>query len=315
MLFGDADIDKLSARSLSALRRPVPNAGRSCRDGADGRVLLHPLQQMRGRQFVVGFGGRGVEQFAGDLVEGCTPVPALLVLLGRCIALALQCIDVYHDGVVRVLYFLEGVDERPDVVALINIEVVQPHGAEQVVAALSVREPEFLKVVVESAVVLGDRHLVVVHDDDEVRAEFGRPVQALQRLAAAERTVADDGDDIAVLTLQVAPLGQAASQTHRRGGVTDDEVVVRALGRLTVARHVIVVVGVDKCSGAARQHLVRIALVRHVKDNLVLGRREHIVHGDGGLDHAQVGTAVAAMVAYFLDEERAYLGGECSHFL
>ena len=127
MLFGDADIDKLSARSLSALRRPVPNAGRSCRDGADGRVLLHPLQQMRGRQFVVGFGGRGVEQFAGDLVEGCTPVPALLVLLGRCIALALPRDHMEQNRLFARLDQLEHILQPRKVVSVYGAVVCKAH--------------------------------------------------------------------------------------------------------------------------------------------------------------------------------------------
>ena len=45
---------------------------------------------------------------------------------------------------------------------------------------------------------------------------------------------------------------------------------------------------------AAGQDLVRIALVADVPDQDVLGRLEHMVQGDGQLDHAEAGAQVAA---------------------
>ena len=113
-------------------------------------------------------------------------MPDHRVILGGSIALALQRVDVHHRRVVGVLYPSEGIDECFEVVALVHIDVVQSHGAEEVVAARAVGASQFFEVPVESAVVFGDGHLVVVDHDDEVCAQFGSPVETFECLAAAE---------------------------------------------------------------------------------------------------------------------------------
>ena len=54
---------------------------------------------------------------------------------------------------------------------------------------------------VEAAMIFGNGHFVVVYDDDNVAAENGRIAQPFQRLAAAQRTIADDCYDIVFFTL------------------------------------------------------------------------------------------------------------------
>ena len=315
MFLGDSYVDELSACLLAAFGCPVPYARCAGSDGTHGAVGLHLCQQVGGGKFVVGLGGDGAEQFAGLGIEGCAPVPAFLVGLCRSIALALQRVDVHHRRVVGVLYPSEGIDECFEVVALVHIYVVQSHGAEEVVAARAVGASQFVEVPVESAVVFGDGHLVVVDHDDEVRAQFRRPVEAFEGFAAAERPVADDGNHVSSSPCQVASLGESAGKADGGGGVSDDEVVVSAFRGLAVSRDVVVVSGIKERLCPSRKHLVGIALVRNVEDNLVLGRLEHVVHGDGGFHHAQVRSAVTAVAAHLTDEQRAHFGRQGLHLL
>ena len=50
----------------------------------------------------------------------------------------------------------------------------------------------------------GDGHLVVVHHHDKVRRVFARVVEAFECFAAAQRTVTDDGDHVALFALDIA---------------------------------------------------------------------------------------------------------------
>ena len=92
----------------------------------------------------------------------------------------------HRNGVVDVLYLLKGFDEGFYVVAFIHIDVVQPHGAEEVVGARAVRLSQRVEVFIESTMIFGNGHLVVVDHDDEVCAQFGSPVEPFECLAAAE---------------------------------------------------------------------------------------------------------------------------------
>ena len=61
---------------------------------------------------------------------------------------------------------------------------------------------------------------------------------------------------------------------------------------------------------AAGQQLVDIDLMAHVPDELVLGRGEYLVQGDGEFHHAQVGAEVAAALGQTLDQFRADFAGQ-----
>ena len=93
--------------------------------------------------------------------------------------------------------------------------------------------------------------------------------------------------------------------------MSDVEEVVRALLRVRVARHLVVFVLVDVCLHAPRQHLVRVALVRHIVDDLVRGRVKDRVQRDDRLDDAEVRAEVPAVHARAFEECAAHLLGEC----
>ena len=75
-------------------------------------------------------------------------MPTLFVVLGKLIAFALEGVDVHHHRMVDVLHFLESVNQRCYVIALGLINIVESHGAKQVVAASAIRLAQFSKVLV-----------------------------------------------------------------------------------------------------------------------------------------------------------------------
>jgi len=90
----------------------------------------------------------------------------------------------------------------------------------------------------------------------------------------------------------------------------DVEEVMRTFLGIRIARHLVVFVLVDVCLHAPRQHLVRVALVRHVVDNLVRGRVKDRMQRDDRLDDAEVRAEVSAVHARTFEECVAHFLGE-----
>jgi hypothetical protein len=98
--------------------------------------------------------------------------------------------------------------------------------------------------------------------------------------------------------------------------VPDVKDVVRALVRIRKARDIAVLRLVDICARAPRQHLVRVALMRHIEDDFVPRRVKDRVERDRCLDDAEVRRDMPAADARAADEggahflcEGAALGG------
>ena len=121
-----------------------------------------------------------------------------------------------------------------DVIALVDIQVVEPERLEEIAGIRPLRLAELLQRPEETAVVLGDGHLIVVEDDDRIAALLAQVVETLEGHAARERPIADDRDDIVLFALEVTRLRESASERDRGRGVADDEVIVRRLRRFGV---------------------------------------------------------------------------------
>ena len=87
------------------------------------------------------------------------------------------------------------------------------------------------EVLADRAYVGGDRHAVVIEDDDDVAAptRVAGVVQRLVRKAARHRAITDDRQDLIVLALQVARGRHAEGGGKGRPRVTGAELVVLAL--------------------------------------------------------------------------------------
>ena len=323
LLLGYAHVYMLRTCLLALCSCESASCRRACRDGNERRVELHlaqhPVAEQHGvvfRRLYVGHRAVGIAHGARAVVEieGQSPVPRLLVLHGGRIAVTFLRVYVHHGWAVGVLHAAEHVDELRYVVALLKILVVEAPRLEPVVLACAVALAQRTQILVYSAVVLGDRHLVVVHHDDDACAQLRRLVEALERLTARERAVADDSYDVLVRALHVARLLQTGGKAHGCGGMTHLEVVVLgAFCRRRVARNGVHVVDIaEETSGTTRKHLVRIALVADVEHELVLRRVEHVVKCHGSLNETEVRTDVSAVLAHAVEHSRACL---VSHYV
>ena len=221
-------------------------------------------------------------------------VPAFGVALGRLKALALGGRDVQHDGVVDVAQLLQRVDEGQHIVTGVQIAVVEPHRAENVALTGTVTGAQLGQIAIQATVVFGDGLVVIVDDDDQVAVEFGGIVEALKRQTARKRAVANDGNDVVRVTRQVARVGKAAAQAHRRGGMAHGKQVVLGLVGIGKARSLTITLRIDIGVRAPRQRLVGVGLVRNVKDNLIDGGVKHAMKRNRKLNDAQVGGNVSA---------------------
>ena len=141
----------------------------------------------------------------------------------------------------------------------------------------------------------GVRAAVVVDDDDELAVlGCGDVVERFPRHAAGQRAVADERDDVPVLTSQVVRLGEAVCvrQRRRRVGVLDD--VVLGLGLARIAGQATLLPQGVEVGSATGEDLVDVRLVAGVEHDPVVRRVEDPMDGDGQLDHAEVGAEVAA---------------------
>ena len=126
-----------------------------------------------------------------------------------------QGIDVYNDRMFGIFYGFESSDKFFNVIAVIEINIIEPHGFKEVAFCLAIGFPEQFKVLIQSAVVFGDRHLVIVDDYDHIGSGLSGIIKAFICFAAGEGTVADNGDNVIISAFQIACFSDAACQTYR----------------------------------------------------------------------------------------------------
>ena len=219
LLLGDAYIHMLCTSFLTAILEETSHgrsAGGNCHQVL---VLLHLFEEVLGGHVAIVLATTFNLRLACLDVERHTPVPRFLVLFGRCIALAFLCMDMNHDRMVDVLYFLECLDQCLHVIAIGYILVVQAHGTEEVAFSLAVGFTQEGEVLVKTTMVLGDAHLIVVHDDDDACAQFAYLIKAFECLATAQRTITNQYHDVLLGSLDVTSLLKTAGKGDGCGGM------------------------------------------------------------------------------------------------
>ncbi len=283
-------------------------------------------------------------------VERADGVVTDLVALGRLVALALGGHDVQQVRPLLALEGLEGGQQQRQVVAVDRAGVVEAHllerggrhehalplflpaldearrravalVAEDLLAALAQRvegtagggAAEHLG---QPAHRLGDGHVVVVEDDQDVGllVHAAGMRQRLERHARGHRAVADHRHHAALVALALARDGHAQRRRDRGRGMADAERVVLAFLALGERCHAVLLL--DRVDGvaAAGQDLVRVGLVADVPHQLVDRGVVEVVQGDGEFDHAQPGGEVAAAPAHGFDQVVAQLAGDRGQF-
>ena len=299
VLFGNAHVDKLLACRGAKLGRKAHDIGRGSRDGDNLRVVRDSGVECLARN--IGIGARcGLARVArakfatGCHIEGPHMMPVLRVALGRLKALALGGGDVQHDGMIDIAQLLQRIDQRLDIVAGVQVAIVEPQRAENVALAGAVAGAQLGQIAIQTTVVFGNGLVVIVDDNDQVAVEIGGIVKALKRQTARKRAVANNSNDVIRVTRQVARVGKTAAQAHRGRGVTHGKQVMLGLVGIGKARGLAITLRIDIGVRAPGQRLVCVGLVRHVEDNFVGGGVKHAVERDRELNDAQVGGNVSA---------------------
>ena len=159
--------------------------------------------------------------------------------------------------------------------------------------------------------------LVVVEDDDELLGRLRHVVERLVGNAAGKRRVARHHDDVFVAPALVPARRHAQPGRKRRARVARPVAVVLAFrAQHETVEPLVLPDALDVPGTPFRgEELVDVSLVAHVENELVLGRVEHAVQGDGQLDHAEVRPQVTAdpvrvRLAHHVDQLLAHLLGQ-----
>ena len=134
----------------------------------------------------------------------------------------------------------------------------------------------------------GNRHFVVVEDDQQVHVHVARAVQGFKRLSRRHRAVADNGDAAAVAAQELVCRRHAQRRADGGGGMPYAERVVFGLAAFGETRQAAVAAHGVHPVFASGEDFVRIALMADIPNQMVFGRVIHIVQGDGQLDRAQI---------------------------
>ena len=272
-------------------------------------------------------------------------MPLDRIRLGGRVALALAGHDMQELRPAQLLHVAERADQRLDVVAVDGPDVVEAHLLEQgagqhhalqvflraagelphrghlpqhflaALAQMRVHAPgeRAREVVGQRAHVLGDRHVVVVQDDQQIRRQRARVIQRLERHSRGESAVADDRHRPAVFPALRRRDRHAEGGADRGARVTDAEGVVLALAAGRKGREAAVLLDGVQQLAPAGEHLVRIRLVADVPHQPVVGRIENVMQRHGQLDRSQTGGEVPPAGGDALDQELPQLirhGGE-----
>ena len=288
--------------------------------GNEGFVMLHFVQHPVREEFRIclawfhlGHCSICISQRSTTIIkiERHSPMPSFLVVYGRSIAMTFLCVDMYYCWLVGILDTTEHLNKTLYIVAFLQILILKSPSLEPVVLALATALAKRTQILIYTAMVLGDRHLVVVYNDDDARAKLRSLIKSFESLTARQRTVAYYGYDILLGSLHVARLLQSSCKTDGCGSVAHLKVIVlRTLCRRRITRYGIHIVYVAKKSGCTTgQYLMRIALVANVEHKLILWSVEHIVQSYRCFYKSKIRTYVSAMLAHTVEHSLAHFVG------
>ena len=149
---------------------------------------------------------------------------------------------------------------------------------------------QFGQIAVQRAHGRADAHVVVIQDDQQVAIGHAGIVERLKRHTGRESTVTDDGNGVALFSLD---LGRQRHAQGRRNGGTG---VRRAKGieftfpaLRETAQAAKLAQGVHALASSG-QNFVGVSLVAHIPHHAVVRGVEDVVQGHSELDRPQVGT-------------------------
>ena len=139
----------------------------------------------------------------------------------------------------------------------------------------------------------GDRHAVIVEDDEDARVQYAQAVECLIDQPVVEGTVADQRDHIEVLFFQVTRFCDAERGRDRRSRMSGIVTVVFALRTLGKSGDPAAASQGREPVGTIREKFVRVALMPHVEDDFILRKSKDAVQRHGEFHHAEIGSEMS----------------------
>ncbi len=186
MFFGNADVDVVLAETRSFVGREAYGARRSGRNDNKAFVFLEALVQILEGDVIVSFAVAKVNGvFSGGDVERQIPVPFFFVCFRGEVTLAFGGVNMQHDRAGNVFDLPERFNQPGQGISLFHIAIFKTQGFEHVAFGRTACFAQKAQIGIKAAVVFGNRHLIVIDDDNDIAAKHGRIAEAFQGFAAA----------------------------------------------------------------------------------------------------------------------------------
>ena len=184
MFFGNTDINKLLAGFLTTVGSK-PENGRSTRSNCyHPLVFFHFFQQILSGYFAIIFRSFAKLGFSGFYIERSKPMVSLFVQFCAFIPFAFQGINMYYYRMLNIFHFRESLNQCFHIIAVVHVHIIQSHSLEEITFALTVAVTQIFQVLVKTTVILGNRHLIVVDNNNHVCTKLRHIVQSFECFAA-----------------------------------------------------------------------------------------------------------------------------------
>ena len=152
-----------------------------------------------------------------------------------------------------------------------NLRILVAQGIVHLIAKIQIRirGADSLQILGHSSHVLGNRTVIVVENDDKIRIQPGRIVQAFIGKTSCQRTVSDHGYHRIMLSSKISCLDIAKPRRDGRGRMTCVKSIAVALSSSGKASHASKLAQRIKARLASCQNFMRVGLMSHVPDNLI----------------------------------------------
>ena len=162
-LFCNSHINKLASGFFSLIFCKSHNCRRSGCDGNHTGIFFHLFQKIISRNTGVVLRIWSIKRFSRLKIKRTAEMPLFFILLCRLITFSFQRIDMNHNRLTAVFYFLKCLHQRFCIVSLVYINIIKPHRFEQVTWSCSVCFPQQLQILIQSSMILCDGHIIVIH--------------------------------------------------------------------------------------------------------------------------------------------------------
>ena len=341
--FGDAHVEGAFGKgALHEVHAATGEHGRrDTHDAIVGARQFHERFAEHILEFRRGVAGRGGNKpHARFTIELARRVPHHGVALGPVVALAFHRFDVQQTRTRHGAQGAKQPNERDHVVTVVGTEVTNveafeyvllrrekrlegivetneafaARGGQQAPALQAARQTIAQTVVGRGGVEIeqvafhppdrvGDAHVVVVEDDEQVVGRLAHVVEPFEGQPAAHGPIADDGHHVLVgLAALHGGHTHAERSRNRVGGVAAREGVIFALGRRGKRPHASpAAIGVERVA-APGENFVPVGLVSHVPNDAIVGGGKHVVQRHRQFDGAEAGGQVAGILRQFVED-------------